>query len=197
MVSRPRGTGKRMRALPAVLPMVVVLVTTGMVAAETMSDCINTGINQRGTARKVLDREGAACRGDRQCVKDAEAKFNMARKQINDAESACVAQVRSQMNTEPPPYLHWKPGDPSPRAKDGRLYIMSCSGKPLGLYKPGGALEVEMKTHPGNSVPSEEIWPGPGVGGPGTSSTNHCYELGTGSYKEYTGGKPSWCDPTR
>lgn len=160
-----------------------------MVTADTMSDCINTGINQRGTARRAFDREGTVCHG--QCVKDAEAKFNMARKQINDAESACRARVRSHMKTEPPRYLHWKPGDPSPRATHGRLYIMNWSGKPLGLYTPGEALEVNMKTHPGNCVPSEEIWLGPGVGAPGTASTNHGYELGTGSYKEYAGARPS------
>ena len=95
MVSRPRGTGKRMRALPAVLPMVVVLVTTGMVAAETMSDCINTGINQRGTARRALDREGAACRGDRQCVKDAEASLRGSGTQPDEHRATAVPSLET------------------------------------------------------------------------------------------------------
>src|SRR5262249_32271601 len=75
-----------------------------------------------------------------------------------DEASACRARVQSQTKAEPPPYLHWKPGDPSPVAKDGRRYLMSCSGKVLGLYKPGGALEVELKTHPGNWIRSDKPW---------------------------------------
>src|SRR5262249_4772169 len=58
-----------------------------------------------------------------------------------------VKRVQSQTKAEPPPCLNWKPGDPSPQAKDGRRYIMSCSGKVLGMYKPGGAVEMELKTH--------------------------------------------------
>jgi hypothetical protein len=56
-------------------------------------------------------------------------------------------------------------------------------------------VEVELKSHPGNCSPVEDPWPKPGVGGKAASS--HCYERGTGSYKEYSGGKPDWCDPTR
>src|SRR5262249_11743784 len=75
------------------------------------------------------DREAAACSGDRQCVKDAQAKWNASAKHIDDEASACKARVQSQTKAEPPPYLNWKPGDPSPQAKDGRRYIMSCSGQ--------------------------------------------------------------------
>lgn len=49
-----------------------------------------------------------------------------------------------------PPPIHWKLGDPSPVAPDGRRYIMSRSGKVLGIYEPGGAVEMEMKTHASN-----------------------------------------------
>jgi len=87
--------------------------------------------------------------------------------------------------------------DPAPVAPDGRRYIMSCSGKVLGLYKPGGAVEMELKTHPGNCFPNDNPWPGPGVGAPGTAATNHCYEQGTGLWKDYSGSRPNWCDPTR
>jgi len=79
-------------------------------------------------------------------------------------------------------------------APNGRRYIMSCRGKVLGLYKPGGALKMELKTLPGNCYPGDNPWPGPGVSGP---FTDHCYEKDTGSWKAYTGGRPSWCDPRR
>ena len=182
---------------------VIVATTAGLtismsnVVAETMTDCFNARANERKAARAVSDRESAACSGDRQCVKDAQAKWNAAAKHIDEEASACKARVQSQTKAEPPPYLNWKPGDPSPQAKDGRRYIMSCSGKVLGMYKPGGAVEMELKTHPGNCFPNDQPWLLPQPGAPGTSSTNHCYEVGTGSYKEYSGGRPSWCDPNR
>jgi hypothetical protein len=179
----------------AVVLAIVVSFATGVVEAETPSDCNTARINQRGRARAALDNEAAACRGDRQCVKDAQATWDKAAKQIDDEASACRARARRATATEPPPYLHWKPGDPSPQAKDGRRYLMSCSGKVLGLYKPGGALEMELKTHPGNCIPRDD-W-GPGGFAPGTSDKHSCYETGTGSLKEYAGGKPSWCDPNR
>src|SRR5690242_9577014 len=120
---------------------------TASVVAETMSDCLSVRMDHRKTARTALDHDAAACSGDRQCVKDAQAKWNAAAKHIDDEASACKARVQSQTKAEPPPYLNWKPGDPSPQAKDGRRYIMSCSGKVLGMYKPGGAVEMELKTH--------------------------------------------------
>ena len=172
---------------------VVVFLVTGPTVAETLSDCNTLRINQRKAARAVLDREGAACRGDRQCVKEAQATWNNAAKEIDEEASACRARARQAIQTESPPYLNWKPGDPSPQAKDGRRYLMSCSGKVLGLYKPGGALEMELKTHPGNCIPRDD-W-GPGGFAPGTSDKQSCYEIGTGSRKEYSGGRPSWCDP--
>jgi hypothetical protein len=128
-------------------------------AAEMMGDCINARIDHRKAARAELDREAAACSGDRQCIKDVQAKWNAAAKQIDDEASACKARVQSQTKAEPPPYVHWKPGDPSPKAKDGRLYIMSCSGKVLGTYKPGGAMEVELQSRPGNCIPRDDWGP--------------------------------------
>ena len=138
MVIRPRDVARWMRTLLVVVTMVAIaFVAPGMIVAETTSDCLNARINQRTTARAASDREAAACSGDRQCVKDAQANWQEAAKQIDDEASACRARVQSQTKAEPPPYLHWKPGDPSPVAKDGRRYLMSCSGKVLGLYKPG------------------------------------------------------------
>jgi len=177
------------------LYMVVLAVVADPVFAETLGDCTNTRIEQRGVGRAELDREARACQGDRQCVAQAQAKWHATEQQIDAASSACRARVQSQAPR--PPAIHWKPGDPSPVAPDGRRYIMSCSGKVLGLYKPGGAIEMQLKTNPGNCFPHENPWPGPGVGAPGTTVTNHCYEQGTGSWKEYSGGRPSWCDPTR
>jgi hypothetical protein len=182
---------------------VIVATTAGLaismsnVVGETMTDCFNARANERKAARAASDRESAACSGDRQCVKDAQAKWNAEAKHIDDEASACKARVQSQTKAEPPPYLNWKPGDPSPQAKDGRRYIMSCSGKVLGMYKPGGAVEMELKTHPGNCFPNDQPWLAPQPGALGTSPTSHCYERGTGSYKEYSGGRPSWCDPNR
>jgi hypothetical protein len=170
-----------------------ILVATNTVIAETFSDCLATRANERKTARATSDREAAACSGERQCVKDAQAKWNSAAKHIDDEASACKARVQSQTKAEPPPYLNWKPGDPSPQAKDGRRYIMSCSGKVLGMYKPGGAVEMELKTHPGNCFPNDDPWLRPQPGTFGTSEKNYCYERGTGSHKEYSGSKPDWC----
>lgn len=156
MVSHQDGVTGWMRGVPVVVAMVgIVVVTAGMVVADTLNDCLTMRMSERKTARTALDREGAACGGDRQCVKDAKAKWEATAKQIDNDASACQARVRSQTKSEPPPYLHWKPGDPSPVAKDGRRYLMSCSGKVLGMYKPGGALEMELKTHPGNCMPVE------------------------------------------
>jgi len=142
--------------------------------ADTMADCINTSIEQWTVAKAEMEREGQACQGERQCVAQARARWQAAAQQIDSASSACRARVQSQ--TPPPPATHWKPGDPSPVAPDGRRYIMSCSGKVLGLYKPGGALEMEMKTLPGNCYPGDNPWPGPGVGPGEHTATDHCYE---------------------
>jgi len=183
------------RILAVIVAMIATIVfPTASVIAETMSDCLSVRMNQRKAARTALDHEAATCSGDRQCVKDAQAKWNAAAKQIDDEASACKARIQSQTKAEPPPYLNWKPGDPSPQAKDGRRYIMSCSGKVLGMYKPGGAVEMELKTHPGNCFPNDDPWLRPQPGGTvGTSGKNYCYERGTGSHKEYSGSKPDWC----
>src|ERR1700752_489169 len=103
--------------LPAIVPIgiaVGVFASSGTVVAATVSDCLATRINQRKATRTASDREAAACAGDRQCVKDAQAKWNAAAKQIDDEGSAGKARVQSQTKAEPPPYLNWKPGDPSP-----------------------------------------------------------------------------------
>lgn len=105
-----------------------------------MSECQTIRENQRGAARAQSDREGAACGRDRQCHKEAAARWENAVKQIDDATAACRTQARSKMNLEPPPHVNWKPGDPSPPTKDGRRYLMSCNGRVLGVYRPGGAL---------------------------------------------------------
>jgi len=183
------------RRIWAALYLVVLCVVAGPVFAQTLVDCTNMRIEQRRVGRAELDREGQACQADRQCLAQAQAKWQATQQQIDAASSACRSRAQSQAPA--PPAIHWKPGDPSPVAPDGRRYIMSCNGRVLGLYKPGGAIEMELKTLPGNCSPSEDIWPAAGVGAPATPAPSHCYELGTGSYKEYTGGKPSWCDPSR
>jgi len=156
--------------------------------ADTEADCRNTETQQLKAVEDEALREWRACQGDRQCAVQMQNK----RERIIATYTSCRNRALGQ---SPQPPVHWKPGDRSPVAPDGRRYIMSCSGKVLGLYKPGGALEMELKTHPGNCFPNDNPWPGPGVGG--TVTTEHCYEKGTGAWKEYSGGRPSWCDPTR
>jgi len=198
MVTYLRRVVTSIRILSAIVALVsAIVVTTGAVLAETMNDCINARVDHRKGVRAQLDRDAAACSGDRQCVRDVQAKWNAAAKEIDDEALACRARVQSQTKAEPPPYLNWKPGDPSPQARDGRRYIMSCSGKVLGMYKPGGAVEMELKTHPGNCFPNDDPWLRPQPGASVPSTANHCYERGTGSYKEYNGSRPSWCDPNR
>jgi len=175
------------------LYLTVLAIAAVPVFGEVGSDCIQKNKEERWAARGAFDRESAACRTD-QCFKQAEAKWREMADKIQADKAACDAYLRSQQAAPQPP-IHWKPGDPSPVAPDGRRYIMSCSGKVLGYYKPGGALEMELKTHPGNCFPNDNPWPGPGSGG--GPVTHSCYEKGTGSYKEYTGGRPSWCDPAR
>jgi len=164
------------------------------VSAETVAECQNNYFAQRRAGKVEYEREYSACnRLDRQCHEQADARWKAFTERASAESQACQKRVLSQMPAPPP--IHWKPGDPSPVAPDGRRYIMSCSGKVLGLYKPGGAVEMELKTHPGNCFPNDNPWPGPGSGG--TAVTDHCYEKGTGSWKEYSGGRPSWCDPNR
>jgi len=199
MSKRHRGLATCVGLLPAMVPIgiaVGIFAFGSTVVAETLSDCLATRVNARKAARAALDREAGTCSGDRQCVKDAQARWNTAAMHIDDETSACKARVRSQTKAEPPPYLNWKPGDPSPQAKDGRRYIMSCSGKVLGMYKPGGAVEMELKTHPGNCFPNDDPWLRPQLGAP-KPSPSHCYERGTGSDIEYYGSRPDRCDPNR
>jgi hypothetical protein len=69
---------------------------------------------------------------------------------------------------------------------------MSCSGKVLGYYKPGGALEMELKTHPGNCSPNDNPWPGPAVD---TSGIHSCTEIRNGTIHPYYGSnRPVECD---
>jgi hypothetical protein len=181
------------RRVSAGLYLVVLSVLAGPVCAETVADCSNKATEQLKAAEAEATREWQGCNGDRQCAAQMQDRRYAAKQQITAAYSACRERALGQT---PAPSIHWKPGDPSPVAPDGRRYIMTCSGKVLGYYKPGGALEMELKTHPGNCFPNDNPWPGPGTGG-GKAVTDYCYEKGTGAWKEYSGGRPSWCDPNR
>ncbi len=140
-------------------------VAAGPVSAETVAECQNKYFAQRRAGRSEYEREYSACsRLDPQCHAQADAKWNAFTERASAEYQACERSVLSQKPAPPP--IHWKPGDPSPVAPDGRRYIMSCSGKVLGLYKPGGALEMELQTHPGNCIPNDNPWPGPGPSGP-------------------------------
>jgi hypothetical protein len=149
--------------------LVLLSVVAGPVYAETMVDCINARIEQRKVGRAELDREARACQGDHQCLAQAQSTWHATEQQIEAGSSACRARVQSQAPR--PPAIHWKYGDPSPVAPDGRRYIMSCSGKVLGTYKPGGAVEMEMKTHPGNCFPNDNPWLLPQPGPPPSSTS--------------------------
>jgi hypothetical protein len=149
-----------------VLLAAIVATSTGNVAAETMRDCTEARLEARGKLRGESDRRRQACNGNRQCLADAEAWWQAATKQVDERRAACNARVRSTAKREPPPWANWKPGDPPPRAKDGRYYLMSCSGKVLGMYTPGGALEMELKSRGGSCHPSDtwgEIKMNPGA----------------------------------
>jgi hypothetical protein len=172
----------------------IFMIAVGPVSAEEIADCQNRYFAQRKEAKEEYERERSTCdRRDVQCNMQMDAKLRALQQRAGDENQACQKRVISKM--PPPPAIHWKPGDPSPVAPNGQRYIMSCSGKVVGVYKPGGAMEVELQSRPGNCIPSDNPWPGPGVGG--TAAKEHCYEQGTGSYKEYSGGRPSWCDPNR
>ena len=145
----------RSRAASAGAALVAIVACTAA-SGETLSECQRTREDQRPSARAESDRDQSACRGDRACLKEARARSEAALGRIDADTSACRARARAQARAEPPPYLNWKPGDPPPVAKDGRRYLMSCSGKDLGLYKPGGAPEVELKQHKGNCLPQDD-----------------------------------------
>jgi hypothetical protein len=168
----------------------------GPVYAETMAECQNKRFAQRRAGLQVYERESSTCdRHDAQCHAQADARWKAFQERAWAEYQACEKQALSQI--PPPPPVHWKPGDPAPVAPDGRRYIMSCSGKVLGLYKPGGAMEVELQSHPGNCIPLEN-W-GPGGFGPGTgkSSEGRCWDNRAGMYRDYSGSLPSGCDPNR
>lgn len=170
-------------------------VVAGAVSEEAGPDCIKKNKQERWAIRGAFDREAGACKTD-QCQKEASAKYSARLKELSAHQAACDAYLHSHQPAAQSP-ANWKPGDPSPVAPDGRRYIMSCSGKVLGLYKPGGALEMELKTHPGNCMPLDN-W-GPGGFGPstGNSSGGRCWDAGAKMYRDYSGSLPSGCDPNR
>lgn len=137
------------------LILAIVLVGVGIASAESTRDCSEARIEARRTARAESDRRHQACMGYRECLAAAKARWEAEKQRIDDESAVCYARVRSLERREPPPWANWKPGDPPPRAKDGRYYLMSCGGKVLGLYRPGGALEMELKTRGGSCHPSE------------------------------------------
>ena len=179
------------RRRSVVLGLLVLSVAADPTFAENLTDCINARIEQRKAGRAELVRETSVCQGDRQCLAQAQTKWRATEQQIENTSSACRARAQSQAPR--PPDIHWKYGDPSPVAPDGRRYIMSCSGKVLGMYKPGGAVEMEMKTHPGNCFPNDHPWLLPQPGAASVKDRNYCYERTTGAHKEYSGSKPDWC----
>jgi len=170
------------------------ILATGQAVAETGPDCIKKNKEERWAIRGDFDRESGLCKTD-QCQKEASAKYRARGETLKAHQAACDAFLRSQQAAPQSP-TSWKPGDPAPVAPDGRRYIMSCSGKVLGLYKPGGAMEVELQSHPGNCIPLENWGPGPGPVH-GKSSSGRCWDAGSGIYRDYSGSLPSGCDPNR
>ena len=138
-------------------------------SAETIMDCTNALFEQRRAARADFEQQMRGCGGDRQCIAGVRSNQNAEMKRIDEATNACWTHARATTPKEPPPYANWKPGDPPPVAKDGRRYIMSCSGKVLGMYKPGGALAMDIESRPGKCMPVEN-WGKIGPGGPTASS---------------------------
>jgi hypothetical protein len=140
-------------------------VVAGAIAEEAGPDCVKQNKQERWAIRGDFDREASACKTD-QCQKKASAKYSARSRELSAHQAACDAYLRGHQPAPQSPAT-WKPGDPSPVAPDGRRYMMSCSGKVVGLYRPGEAVEMELKTHPGNCVPNDNPWPGPGnVKGP-------------------------------
>jgi hypothetical protein len=132
----------------------VVLAVVSTASGEVVRECGKVRREARSAARAELDRQGQICMGNRDCLARAEATWQATTKRIDDERRACDAELRRREAAQPPPWANWKPGDPPPRAKDGRYYLMSCSGKVLGLYRPGGALEMELKTRGGSCHPA-------------------------------------------
>jgi hypothetical protein len=103
------------------------------VYAETEADCKATLTGQLKVVDAEMTREWRACHEEHECVVQNQHKRFVETQRIVDAYKACRDRALGQT------VIRWKPGDPSPVAPDGRRYIMSCSDKVLGLYKPGGA----------------------------------------------------------
>ena len=131
--------------------------------AQNIADCNRAHEDERRAARRDIEGEMHACGGDRQCVAAGRAKMKAAFERIDHKSSACRARVHQAeaqaARAEPPPWAGWKRGDPSPRAKNGQLIRMSCSGRPLKTYKPGGAVALDLKSRPGNCIPDGLIPP--------------------------------------
>jgi hypothetical protein len=129
-------------------------------SAETIMDCTNALFEQRRAARADFEQQMRGCGGDRQCIATVRSNQSAAMKRIDNEANACRTRVRATAAAERPPYAGWKPGDPPPVAKDGRRYIMACNGKVLGMYKPGGALAMDIESRPGKCMPVDRIVPG-------------------------------------
>jgi len=162
---------------------VTLLLGAGIAAAETMRECSDARTEEWTVFRADVDRQRQACMGNRGCLAEAEARWQAGKKRIDDAAAACRARVRREQKPEPPPWANWKPGDPPPVGKDGKHYLMSCNGKVLGTYKPGGALEMELKTRGGSCLPSDN-WGDPKLL-PGPSDWGYCRD---GSWGHRTNG---------
>jgi hypothetical protein len=142
-------------------------------SAETIMDCTNALFEQLRAARADFEQQMRACGGERQCIATVRSKQSAAMKRIDNETNACRTRVRATAPAERPPYAGWKPGDPPPVAKDGRRYIMACNGKVLGMYKPGGALAMDIESRPGKCMPVEN-WGNIGPARPPAPSTPSC-----------------------
>jgi hypothetical protein len=141
--------------LPTFIIAVSLLAGAGIAAAQTRKECTDARIDARGAARAESDRRRQICYGNRECLQRAEDWWKARTREIDDERAACNARVRAKEQREPPPWANWKPGDPPPRDKHGNHYLMSCNGKVLGTYRPGGALEMELKTRGGSCHPAQ------------------------------------------
>lgn len=166
-------------------------------SAETIMDCTNALFEQRRAARADFEQQMRGCGGDRQCIAGVRSTQNAEMKRIDEATNACRTHARAATPKEPPPYANWKPGDPPPVAKDGRRYIMACSGKVLGMYKPGGALAMDIESRPGKCMPVEDWAPvGRPPGTPQVPTSPSCSSYGGPRYEScIRGNRPDQYNP--
>jgi hypothetical protein len=130
----------------------VVAAWSSVASAQTPASCQATKVARTKAAHAEYLRESQECETDA-CRSESDARWLGKRRKINDETAACLNASRPK--TAPAPYANWRPGDPSPVARDGRRYIMSCSGKPLGFYLPGSAAEKDLSARPGNCIPDK------------------------------------------